>query len=96
MGHRIDKYGLYTDTSKVNAKTKTPIPENVSQLRALLGFINYCPRIPNVSVILILPGPRGPFKTRDRVPGNPGICRNGREGGVLVSRSLTPSAPHPE
>ncbi|KAG7304583.1 hypothetical protein JYU34_011548 [Plutella xylostella] len=53
LGYRINKHGLYTDTSKVNAITKMPIPENVSQLRALLGFINYYARfIPNLSTIL--------------------------------------------
>ncbi|XP_047037979.1 uncharacterized protein K02A2.6-like [Helicoverpa zea] len=53
LGYRINKHGLYTDTSKVKAISKMPIPENVSQLRALLGFINYYARfIPNLSTIL--------------------------------------------
>lgn len=53
LGYRIDKYGLHTDKSKVEAIANAPKPQNVSQLRAALGLINYYARfIPNMSSLL--------------------------------------------
>ncbi|XP_060800357.1 uncharacterized protein K02A2.6-like [Amyelois transitella] len=53
LGYRINKHGLHTDSSKVDAIRDMPAPENVAQLRAALGFINYYARfIPNISSIL--------------------------------------------
>lgn len=53
LGYRIDKHGLYTDKSKVEAIAKAPVPQNASQLQAALGLINYYARfIPNMSTLL--------------------------------------------
>lgn len=53
LGYRINKHGLHTDKSKVEAITNMPAPVNVSQLRAALGLINYYARfIQNLSSIL--------------------------------------------
>ncbi|XP_013142506.1 PREDICTED: uncharacterized protein K02A2.6-like [Papilio polytes] len=53
LGYRIDKNGVHTDKSKVSAIVNLPVPENVSQLRAALGLINYYSRfIPNMSTLL--------------------------------------------
>lgn len=53
LGYRINKHGLHTDRSKVDAIAKAPNPQNVSQLRAALGLINYYARfIPNMSTLL--------------------------------------------
>lgn len=53
LGYRINKHGLHTDSSKVEAIAKAPNPQNVSQLRAALGLINYYARfIPNMSTLL--------------------------------------------
>ena len=41
MAHRIDKYGMHPTSDKVEAICNRPMPINVSQLRSLLGQINY-------------------------------------------------------
>ena len=44
MAHRIDKYGIHPTSDKVEAICNKPMPINVSQLRSLLGQINYYAR----------------------------------------------------
>ena len=44
MAHRIDKYGIHPTSDKVEAICNRPMPINVSQLRSLLGQINYYAR----------------------------------------------------
>ena len=41
LGHRIDAKGIHPTEDKVQAIKDAPIPENVSQLRAFLGLMNY-------------------------------------------------------
>ena len=41
LGHRIDAKGNHPTEDKVQAIKDAPIPENVSQLRAFLGLMNY-------------------------------------------------------
>jgi hypothetical protein len=53
LGYRINKNGLHTDKDKIAAIENLPVPQNVSQLRAALGLVNYYSRfIPNISTIL--------------------------------------------
>ncbi|XP_060782844.1 uncharacterized protein K02A2.6 [Neoarius graeffei] len=40
-GHRIDRDGLHKSQDKIDAVLKAPKPTNVSQLRSLLGLVNY-------------------------------------------------------
>ena len=44
MAHRIDKYDIHPTSDKVEAICNRPKPINVSQLRSLLGQINYYAR----------------------------------------------------
>lgn len=41
LGHVIDSQGLHTDPQKVEAIVNAPIPQDISQLRAVLGLVNY-------------------------------------------------------
>ena len=41
LGHCISKDGLQPATSKVEAIIKAPSPQNITELRAFLGLINY-------------------------------------------------------
>ena len=41
LGHHIDAQGIRTSPSKVEAITKAPAPNNVTQLRSFLGMVNY-------------------------------------------------------
>ena len=41
LGHHIDAQGIHTYPSKVEAITKAPAPNNVTQLRSFLGMVNY-------------------------------------------------------
>ena len=41
LGHHIDAKGIHPTEDKVQAIKDAPIPENVSQLRAFLGLMNY-------------------------------------------------------
>ena len=41
LGHRINGTGIYPSEDKVQAIKKAPVPDNVSQLRAFLGMVNY-------------------------------------------------------
>ena len=52
-GHVIDKNGLHTSKTKIKAIMDAPLPENVSQLRAFLGTVNYYGRfLANLASIL--------------------------------------------
>src|SRR5277367_3572717 len=53
LGHIIDKDGLRPIPDRVEAIAAMPPPENVSQLKSLLGMINYYAHfIPRVSTVL--------------------------------------------
>ena len=41
LGHHMDAQGIRTSPSKVEAITKAPAPNNVTQLRSFLGMVNY-------------------------------------------------------
>ncbi|XP_041969286.1 uncharacterized protein K02A2.6-like [Aricia agestis] len=53
LGHVIDKNGLHPDDKKVAAILKAPRPEDVTQLKAFLGLVNYYGKfIAHLSTIL--------------------------------------------
>ena len=53
LGHTISGEGLRPSRSKVQAILEAPDPENVSQLRSLVGMINYYSKfLPRISTIL--------------------------------------------
>lgn len=41
LGYRIDKHGLHAMPDKVAAISEAPTPQNVKELRAFLGLVNY-------------------------------------------------------
>ena len=41
LGHIVDAQGIHTSPDKVKAILEAPAPHNVSQLRSLLGLVNY-------------------------------------------------------
>ncbi|MCG8032935.1 MAG: DDE-type integrase/transposase/recombinase [Candidatus Thiodiazotropha taylori] len=52
-GHEIDKTGLWKMKDKVDAVLNAPVPQNVAQLRSLLGLVNYYNRyLPNLSTVI--------------------------------------------
>lgn len=52
-GHTIDANGLHKCQDKVQAVLKAPRPQDVSQLRSFLGFVNYYHRfLPNLATVL--------------------------------------------
>ena len=52
-GHEIDKSGLWKMQDKVDAVLNAPVPQNVAQLRSLLGLVNYYNRyLPNLSTVI--------------------------------------------
>nr|XP_055076811.1 uncharacterized protein K02A2.6-like [Misgurnus anguillicaudatus] len=52
-GHKIDANGLHKCHDKLRAVAEAPQPENVSQLRSFLGFVNYYNRfLPNLATVL--------------------------------------------
>ena len=52
-GHRLDREGIHKAQDKIEAVTRAPSPQNVSQLRSFLGLINYYNRfLPNLSTQL--------------------------------------------
>ena len=52
-GHKIDKDGLHKMRTKTEAVMSAPRPENVSQLRAFLGLVNYYHKfLPNLATEL--------------------------------------------
>ena len=53
LGHKISKEGLQPTEDKVRAITHAPKPNNVSQLKAFLGLVNYYHKfMPNLSTVL--------------------------------------------
>ena len=44
LGHVISKNGIQTDSKKVEAICKWPVPTTVTEVRSLLGFTNYYQR----------------------------------------------------
>lgn len=53
LGYIINKDGLHTSQDKIIAIEKAPIPENITQLKSLLGMINYYGKfIPNLATVL--------------------------------------------
>uniref|UniRef100_A0A182VPQ4 Reverse transcriptase domain-containing protein n=1 Tax=Anopheles minimus TaxID=112268 RepID=A0A182VPQ4_9DIPT len=53
LGHTITSNGIHPIESKVEAIVKVPRPENISQLQAYLGLLNYYHRfLPSVSTVL--------------------------------------------
>ncbi|CAC5375274.1 unnamed protein product [Mytilus coruscus] len=52
-GHVIDKHGLHKTPDKIEAIKNAPAPENVSQLKSVLGLINYYAKLlPDLSATL--------------------------------------------
>ena len=52
-GHRIDANGLHKTQDKIKAVINAPKPENVTQLRAFLGLVNYYSHfLPNLASVL--------------------------------------------
>ena len=52
LGHNIDANGLHTVHDKVEAVTNAKAPQNVQQLRAFLGMLNYYGKfMPNLSTV---------------------------------------------
>ena len=50
LGHTIDKVGLHTCLDNINAIINAPIPNSVTQLKSVLGLINYYGKfVPNLS-----------------------------------------------
>ena len=53
LGHRIDADGLHTLSSKVKAIQDAPHPQNVQELRSLLGLLHYYGKfLPNLATLL--------------------------------------------
>ena len=53
LGHQVSKDGTSPDPNKVKAVTEMKPPQNVSELRSMLGMIQYLGRyIPNLSDLL--------------------------------------------
>ena len=50
LGHTISPRGAKPDAKKVDTLRKLPMPNNVSELRSLLGGLSYCRKfLPNLS-----------------------------------------------
>ena len=41
LGHRVDAAGLHTSADKLKAVLDAPTPQNVQELQAFLGLVNY-------------------------------------------------------
>ncbi|XP_012942708.1 uncharacterized protein K02A2.6-like [Aplysia californica] len=53
LGHIISGKGVRPDPSKVSAITEMPEPENITDLRRVLGMVNYLGRfVPNLSTVM--------------------------------------------
>lgn len=53
LGYTIDRYGLHTCKEKVRAIVEAPEPQNITQLRSFLGFVNFYNKfIPNAASVL--------------------------------------------
>ncbi|CAC5397393.1 unnamed protein product [Mytilus coruscus] len=52
-GHKIDKHGLHKTEDKIKAILDTPEPQNVTQVRSILGLMNYYNNfLPNISSVV--------------------------------------------
>ena len=52
-GHKINANGLHKTQDKIKAVINAPVPENVTQLRAFLGLVNYFSHfLPNMASVL--------------------------------------------
>ena len=52
-GHKINANGLHKMQEKIEAVINAPVPENVTQLRAFLGLVNYYSHfLPNMASVL--------------------------------------------
>ena len=50
LGHKISDEGLQPTEGKIQAIAEAPEPQNVSQLKAFLGMLNYYAKfLPNIS-----------------------------------------------
>ena len=45
LGHVVSKHGIQTDSKKVKAICKWPVPTNVTKVQCFLGFTNYYHRL---------------------------------------------------
>ena len=53
LGHRINEEGLHPLPSNVDAIVNAPAPKSVTELKAILGLVNYYAKfIPNLSMHL--------------------------------------------
>ena len=53
LSHRIDATGIHPTSDKIQALKQAPVPQNVSQLRAFLGLVNYYTKfIPQAASLL--------------------------------------------
>ncbi|XP_031347079.1 uncharacterized protein K02A2.6-like [Photinus pyralis] len=53
LGFIVDKEGIHTDPIKMEAIKKVKVPQNVTQLRAFLGLVNYYAKfLPGITNIL--------------------------------------------
>ena len=53
LGHKIDQHGLHPVPDMVEAIQKAREPDNVFELQAFLGLLNYYGRfLPNLSTVL--------------------------------------------
>ncbi|XP_041987296.1 uncharacterized protein K02A2.6-like [Aricia agestis] len=41
LGYKIDKFGLHTDSKKIEAIVTAPEPTNVTQLKSFMGLVNF-------------------------------------------------------
>ena len=42
LGYHISNQGIEPTEEKVRAVIKTPVPRNISELKAFIGLVNYC------------------------------------------------------
>nr|XP_037270387.1 uncharacterized protein K02A2.6-like [Rhipicephalus microplus] len=53
LGHEVDQNGLHPTADKVAAIKQAPKPDNVTQLKAFLGLVNYYSKfLPNLATVL--------------------------------------------
>ena len=55
LGHKVDKQGLHTTNSKVEAIVKAPSPRNTTELKSLLGSLHYYGKFIKNSAMLLQP-----------------------------------------
>lgn len=53
LGFDIDKEGLHTSKDKISAIENAPTPNNITQLKSFLGFVQYYAKfVPNLAMVL--------------------------------------------